>query len=615
VSDLRPTWAQGLEILRSRHRESAEAVFNALTFPVDLSRIDFSKYRSAICTGIGSSLAHARYLAKLLRTCGGVPAWEASTGEFLVPPGDEAREQILVIFSQGLSPNARPPLSFADRFGCTVLVTAAGGERGERNETLKRAEERGVVMVPMPVDPEYEVLLRIIGPLVGYALALRIAGQCKNARKPDANAVATAMTDASARAAALISGVERQLFSDPITFVATGGYNYLASNLCAKVVEGMLLPPPAALDALEFAHGFLQEAAGNPRTFVGLSRNSPGNAELFARVRATLKPQHRWLEFEAHLPEPLEIFEHEAAMNMLVLEAIGARHIDQREWPGKGQDRPLYNVSSLKDVLEDPPPAPAPGLRKGRRLEDLTWCEIEAKIQAGQRTVILPLGATEQHGPHLPLRIDSVIADALGERFCQRVPEALQAPSIQIGCSTEHMDFPGTVSIAPETLGALLKDSISSLTAHGFEHVVVFSAHGGNDAALRELEPVLRKHASPAAITVIHDIGRLSEAWAAASGAEGVPPEISGAHAGEFETSIIAGLRPDLVRWSEVEAGLVNPPADSQTLFYPSLRRYAANGVVGDPRAAAAERAERYLAAWVDFIIAAYEEAKNAAAG
>jgi len=95
----------------------------------------------------------------------------------------------------------------------------------------------------------------------------------------------------------------------------------------------------------------------------------------------------------------------------------------------------------------------------------------------------------------------------------------------------------------------------------------------------------------------------------------GITPEVSGAHAGEFETSIIAALRPDLIRWSRLTPGMVTLPDDPQTLFYPSLRKHAANGVVGDPRAAAAERAEHYLSAWVNFLIAAYEETDRVAAG
>jgi creatinine amidohydrolase len=614
VSDSRPpTWAQGLEILRVRQREAPARVAHALTYPLDFSRIDLAKYRSVVTTGIGSSLAHARYLSWLLRTRGNIPSWDVSAGAFLAMPGNDAREQALIVFSQGFSPNARLPLAYADRFGCTIVITAAGREFGERAEALKRAEESGVIVIPMPLDPEYEVLLRLAGPLVGYAMALRLAAHCGIPLEIDPQVIASAMTDASSRADTLISGNTSGLFSDSITFVATGGYGFLASNLSAKVTEGMFLPPPVIVDALEFAHGVLQEAAGKRRTFIGLSRESPSDAALFARVRATLEPQQRWLELQARLSEPFQIFEHEAGLNTLVLAAIAARQLDQREWPGKGNDQPLYRVTSVEDI-ESPMAAVAPsGPAKRKRLEDLTWREIESRIGRGETTVVIPLGATEQHGPHLPLRIDSLIADALAERFCNRVPEAIQAPTVEFGCSTEHMDFCGTLSLSTATLGAVLEDLICSLVRHGYRHVVVFSAHGGNYGLFQELQPSLTASATPARLTVVQGIDRLGKVFAEASAVEGISAEASGAHAGEFETSIIAALRPDLIRWQQMETGTAKVPQDSQSLFYPSLRRNAPNGVVGDPGAASAERAERYLSAWVDYLVAAYEETKHAA--
>jgi len=441
---------------------------------------------------------------------------------------------------------------------------------------------------------------------VGYVVALRIAAGQGIAIDADSRSVASAITEAAARAEALLRDFDSQFLSEPMTFVATGGYAALASNLCSKVEEGMFRASPAAVDAVEFAHGPLQEASGKRRTFIALSRNAPYESELFERVRATLEPQHRWLDLKAQLPEPLQIFEHEAAMNTLVLAAIADRRVDQVEWPAKGGDRPLYGIDSVEDLRQAVASAPIV-IPKSKRLDGMTWSEVELRLKAGETTVVIPLGATEQHGPHLPLCVDSVVADALAERFCSRVPGALQAPTVPFGCSSEHLDFCGTLSLFPSTLRAILSDVVSSLVRHGFQHVVVFSAHGGNDAVLAELEPDLKKYAAPARVTVVSGMDRIGKVLTDASAAEGVSPEASGAHAGEFETSIVAGLRSDLIRWRELRAGMTALPDDPQTLFYPSLRDHAAEGVVGDPRGAAAERAERYLSAWVDFLIDAYQ--------
>ncbi len=407
--------------------------------------------------------------------------------------------------------------------------------------------------------------------------------------------------------------MEPSVFADPVTLVATHGYGALAHNLAAKVQEGMYLPWPAIVDALELAHGSVQEATGKPRTFIALRNGAPHEAELLARARATLEAHHRWIDVDARLPAELGIFEHEMMMNSLVLAAIAARRLDQRAWPGKGRDAPLYAVASVGDLDARPPPAPAAPARAPRshRLEDLTWPEIERRIREGGRTVVIPLGATEQHGPHLPLDVDARIADALAERFCARAPQAMQAPTIAVGCSSEHMAFAGTVSLSAATLSAMLGDVIASLVTHGFEHVVVFSAHGGNDAALADAEDLLRARAAPATLTLVRGVDRIGRVWRAASAREGISSRASGHHAGEYETSIVAALRAEAVRWGELRQGADGDVPDPQRLFYPSLRDHAADGVVGDPRAASPDRGERYLEAWTELLLEEYRAARR----
>ena len=597
-------WAAGLALLRERQARLPGLVRAALEAPLVLPRLD--DVRAVVTTGVGSSLGHARYLSWLLRTRAGVPSWDVPTGSFLEAPGEEAREQALVVFSQGLSPNARPPLAFIEHYRRVGVVTSAEQDSPGRAAVAADARARGAVVVPLGCPPEYEVLLRLTGPMLGFVSALRLA-QAAGARiEAEPARVEAAVAAAAARMAASLEGCAPGLLADPVTLVATGGHAALSHNLAAKVQEGMYLPWPAAVDALELAHGTLQEASGKPRTFVALRTGGPHEAALLARARATLEPQHRWLDACATLPAPLALLEHEAMINELLLSAIAARQLDQRDWPGRGRDGPLYRLGSVKDLGEpleaEPPPAP----RRSHRLADLTWPEVEQRLAAGARTAVVPLGATEQHGPHLPLSVDALIADALAERFCAAVPGALQAPALAIGCSPEHLDFAGTLSLAPATLAAVLGDVVASLARHGFQRVVVFSAHGGNDAALGEAEPLLRARAAPARLTVVRGIDRIGKVWQAASAREGVGPAASGHHAGEFETSIMAALRPDLVRWSELRLGKDGDVPEPQRLFYPSLRPHAPEGVLGDPRAASAERAERYLAAWTALLVETY---------
>lgn len=601
----------GLAILRGRQARLPAALREALTAPLALDAVTraLRSARAVVTTGVGCSLAHARYLSWLLRTHAGLPSWDVPTGSFLVPPRSDSvpKDDVLVVFSQGLSPNARFPLAHARSYRALVLVTAAEGDSAERAAAVRAAASAGAIVVRMPCAPEYEVLMRVVGPMVGFAVALRIAHAAGVEVDVTPEPIARAVESAASRARASLEGVDARVFADPITIVGTSGYAQHAHNLCGKVQEGMYLPWPQAVDALELAHGSIQEASGKPRTFIALGHGGPHEDALFARARQVSESQHRWLRFDAHLEGPLAVLEHEAMINELVLASIAARRLDQQQWPGKGRDGPLYGLGSVEDLAGHPgDPELAPRSAASRRLEELTWPEIATQVGAGCRTAVVPLGATEQHGPHMPLAVDSWIAEALASRFCARVPEALQAPTLNIGCSSEHLAFAGTLSIASSTLTVLLGDVIASLVAHGFEHVVVFSAHGGNDTTLAAAEATLRERALPARLTVVHGIDALGRLWQEASARAGAPPGAAGHHAGEFETSIIAALRPDALRWDELRGGVSGDVPEPQRLFYPSLRDHAPEGVVGDPSQASAERGEGYLQAWTSFIVDAY---------
>lgn len=606
----------GLAILRERQARLPAALLEALTAPLALDEVTraLRSARAVVTTGIGSSLAHARYLSWLLRTRAGLPSWDVPTGSFLAPPtsATDPKDDVLVVFSQGLSPNARFPLAHAGSYGALILVTAAEGDSADRAAAVREAAVAGAIVVRMPCAPEYDVLMRVVGPMVGFAVALRIAHAAGVPVDLQPEPIVRAVESAASRARASLAGVDPRVFADPMTVVGTGGYAQHAHNLCAKVQEGMYLPWPQAVDALELAHGSIQEASGKPRTFLALGHGGSHEDALFARARQVSESHHRWLRFDAHLEAPLAVLEHEAMVNELVLASIAARGLDQQQWPGKGRDGPLYGLASAEELAvqqDEEPPADhelAPRSSASRRLEQLTWPEIEAQVRAGRRTAVVPLGATEQHGPHMPLAVDSWIAEALASRFCARVPEALQAPTMSIGCSSEHLAFAGTLSIASSTLTVLLGDVIASLALHGFDHVVVFSAHGGNDSTLAAAEATLRERALPARLTVVHGIDALGRLWQEESVRAGAPPGAAGHHAGEFETSIIAALRPDALRWDELRGGISGDVPEPQRLFYPSLRDHAPEGVVGDPSQASAERGEGYLQSWASVIVDAY---------
>jgi len=242
------------------------------------------------------------------------------------------------------------------------------------------------------------------------------------------------------------------------------------------------------------------------------------------------------------------------------------------------------------------------------RLGEMSWPEVEELIASGRQTLILPTGSMEQHGPHLPLLTDSIIAEALADRLCEQLP-ALAAPTVFLGCSDHHMSFPGSITTRPEDFIRDVAALISSLSPAGFSEVVIFSGHGGNIphlvAASDELASVAER--SGARMAVIGSTEGFASCFSRQlelAGLTGVPYP----HADAGETSLIAAIRPDLVRWEAMEPGYVEHPR-LVDLLSGDLRSLTRNGVLGDPRGASPEIGDLLL---VDLARMLAEEALQA---
>jgi creatinine amidohydrolase len=615
------TWRKAYSLLRERADRSPQLIRAAAGLEISLP-FDPRPVRSFVTTGVGSSAAAAKLLAHVLSAELGLPARFAHAGAFVAQP-IACETDVLIVFSTGLSPNARLALCDPRAWRSVIVVSAvAAGEPGvdaDKLAALHAVRDAGGLSIQIPGGTEYGTLLRVAAPLASYVIALRLAaaiGQAagRPASRLAAETICARMQAAAAAGRALIG--RDDVFGGRVAFLASGGYGDLADNLALKIQEGLFLPTPPLWDLIGFAHGPFQEICEQKLTLLMLQRQAaPLEHDLLARLRSMLDSRcHRLLMLPAELPGPLALFEHEALLNELVLQAIEARKIDQGDWPGHERDRPLYEVSqAAARAATGSSLRPGDAVTAPARVFDVqTWPELDALIIRGCRTAVLPLGATEQHGPHLPLATDSVIAAALGERFCRRVGEAVCLPVLPIGCSSEHADFPGTVSLQPDTLRAALGDIVASLARQGFGTAVILSAHGGNYATLERALPALRAAAHPMRVCAFTDLARIAAVWHAASAAAGIDAQFAGHHAGEFETSILLALRPDLVRRGELAAGLLDTGADPQAIFYPSLRTHSPSGVVGDPRRASAAHGERYLAAWVDALVDWYQREKNA---
>jgi creatinine amidohydrolase len=211
------------------------------------------------------------------------------------------------------------------------------------------------------------------------------------------------------------------------------------------------------------------------------------------------------------------------------------------------------------------------------RLAEATWPEVEARA-AVPTTLIVPLGATEQHGPHLPLGTDSTIAVALAEAAAAGIDDVVVAPVLSYGSSGEHQDFAGTLSIGAAATELVLVELGRSATMT-FGRLLFVNAHGGNAAPLA------------AAVDLLRAEGRDVRAWS---------PRLGGdAHAGRTETSLLLALGS--VDLDRVAGGNAAPLAELiDELRADGVRAVSPNGVLGDPTGASAEEGRALLAAAVE---------------
>ena len=231
------------------------------------------------------------------------------------------------------------------------------------------------------------------------------------------------------------------------------------------------------------------------------------------------------------------------------------------------------------------------------RLSELTWSEVEA-LDRARLVAILPLGAVEAHGPHLPLATDGIIADAMAEEASRRLAvrgwKTLRLPAVDYSPAPFAADFAGTVSLRPETITALIEDIGSTVAAWGVPVLAIANAH---------LDP---EHlgAVRRAVATLHAQGSIRVAFPVLSSRRWAPrlgeEFLSGAcHAGRFEGSVVLARRPELVR-GEVSARLEPNPASLSEAIRRGRHSFADAGgpeaYFGDPAAASAEEGAETVA-------------------
>lgn len=250
--------------------------------------------------------------------------------------------------------------------------------------------------------------------------------------------------------------------------------------------------------------------------------------------------------------------------------------------------------------------------RRPYEYDRLTWPELRQAARE-ERVIVLPVGTTEQHGPHLPLEVDTYLCRRVCEGAAELAPEELLLmPSLPYGFNWHHIDFPGTIGIAWDTYVRFLLDILRSVAHHGFRRALIVNGHGSNrilvEMAARQAtldHPVVCAGFSYFELAR-ETVGQVRESpvgWLA--------------HADEMETSLYLYLRPEEVRREEIAAENNMLPSqfwwqDTQVGAKVGMMEwwstFSRTGVLGDPTLATAEKGERLYRAMTEQLAALVRE-------
>lgn len=243
-------------------------------------------------------------------------------------------------------------------------------------------------------------------------------------------------------------------------------------------------------------------------------------------------------------------------------------------------------------------------------IEKMTWEEIDDKVKAGWNTVVFGVGATEQHGPVLPLATDSIVGSYTALQVAKKLGNALVAPIIRVGCSKHHMDFTGTITLRPETLINLIEDYCTSLAKHGVKNIIVLSTHGGNISMVQQACQRMSEKLPDCNIVPMRAADTLF--WPEELGPLGIH------HASYNEISYMLHISPQLVRKDKIKLlpqadeypRILEDVKDKYTyLFKKGVKAFSSigawhhMGVFRDPKKANAEWGEKLQNGIVENIV------------
>lgn len=246
---------------------------------------------------------------------------------------------------------------------------------------------------------------------------------------------------------------------------------------------------------------------------------------------------------------------------------------------------------------------------KNIRMEEMNWVDIKETIQKGYTSVVIGVGSTEQHGPHLPTQTDAIVAEVLANKVAMKLGNTLQAQTIRVGCSEHHLSFPGTISLEKDTLKAIIHDYVKSLSHHGFKKIIFLPSHGGNFEPLKEVINEIQPKYPAIKLFGYTDLTEFMNCTFKIAEDFGIGREEAGGHAGEVETSQMLSIKEDQVIKDRLQPGYVKA-IDLNTqklLFKKGITALSKIGVIGDPTLADKSRGKEYINKLVDHIVQTIE--------
>ncbi|MCC6746018.1 MAG: creatininase family protein [Deltaproteobacteria bacterium] len=361
--------------------------------------------------------------------------------------------------------------------------------------------------------------------------------------------------------------------------------------------------------------GVHQEAEGAQHLAYLLARKGLLPEAAVGRAKARPRPEVMKLRFD---PErsPLGVIPADlrgALFRIYLQHAEGAVQRSGRLWLDFEplSDPAIATPHTSGEEPPAPPPATEPAPGGGRYLlAEMTWPEAQARLKESD-VALLPVGAIEQHGPHLPLDTDAFDADYLARRVAEGCsdPKPLVLPVMAYGVSYHHADFAGTLSVSPETLSRMVYEVGTAVARHGVTKLVIVNGHGGNGPALHFAAQMINRDARiftcvESGETSDPDIYALVE----------TPNDV---HAGEIETSTTLAVRPELVHMDEAREFV--PRFTSRYLDFASKRsvgwyahtaQLSPSGVFGDPTKATREKGDRIWELMIKHLVHFIEDIK-----